>query len=454
MIQYKLNEEQALTPQLIQKLIEKHKCNQVPKFDKMDNYYHNKNKILSRTMQDENKPNNKVAHPYASYITDTLTGYFMGEGVTYSSLDEGLLEELNLVLEYNDAQDEDMELAKDMSIFGLGVELQYIDKDGASRIKRLDPREVVLVYDDTLEEEMLYAIRYYKCNDILTDTNYYMIEVYSRKDVATYKSNELLSSITEVSREPHYYGLVPVAVFYNNEEEVGDFENVISLIDAYDQMESDSLNDFEYFVDAYMVLSGLQADGDDIQQMKENRVILLDDDSEAKWLIKETNDTNIENVKNRLDSDIHKFSKTPDMSDEAFAGNSSGVAIKYKTMPMENVVSIKERKFKKGLQRRIELLFGISALKGGSYDWRAINITFTRNLPTNESEIATMVSTLDGIVSAETLLSQIPFVEDVKEEMDKLSKQKEEAVDAFYNKDFYKNSENKERIEDGNDDIN
>lgn len=449
MIQYKLNEEQVLTPQLIMKLIEKHKLNQVPRLEKMDAYYHNKNKILGRIMQDENKPNNKVSHPYASYITDTLTGYFMGEGVTYSSLDENIVEELNMILEYNDAQDEDMELAKDMSIFGLGIELQYIDKDGANRIKRLDPREVVLVYDDTLEEELLYAIRYYKCEDVITDTNYYMIEVYSRNDVVIYKSNELISSLTEISREPHYYGLVPVAVFFNNEEELGDFESVIPLIDAYDQMESDSLNDFEYFVDAYMVLSGLQADGDDIQQMKENRVILLDDDSDAKWLIKETNDTNIENVKNRLDSDIHKFAKVPDMSDEAFAGNASGVAIKYKTMPMENVVSIKERKFKKGLQRRIELLFAIAAIKGGNYDWRAINITFTRNLPTNESEIATMVATLDGIVSAETLLSQIPFVEDVNEEIVKLNKQKQEAVDAFYNKDFYKNSENEENVEDG-----
>lgn len=430
MFQYRLNKEQPLTPELIKKLVEKHRQNQIPKFAKMDDYYHTRNKILSRTMTDEAKPNNRVAHPYASYITDTLTGYFMGEGVTYSSLDDAALEELNMVLEYNDAADEDMELAKDMSIFGMATELLYIDEDGATRIKRVDPREMVLVYDDTLDEELLYGIRYYQCEDMLTDTKYYMIEVYSNTDIVIYKSDENINSLSVVDTKQHYFGLVPICIFLNNEEEIGDFEPVISLIDAYDQMEADSLNDFEYFVDAYLCLTGLTADAEDVKSMKENRVLLLDSDSDAKWLIKDTNDTNIENVKNRLDADIHKFAKVPNMSDESFAGNASGVAIKYKTMPMENIVAIKERKFKKGLQRRIELIFAIISKTTAAHDWRAIDITFTRNLPTNDTEIASMVSTLSGIVSNETLLAQIPFVADIQTEMTKLEEEKK--ANPFY----------------------
>jgi len=71
--------------------------------------------------------------------------------------------------------------------------------------------------------------------------------------------------LSKVSEEEHYFGAVPIAVFKNNEEEVGDFEKVISLIDAYDKMESDSLNDFEYFTDAYLALYGFTADPEDIQ---------------------------------------------------------------------------------------------------------------------------------------------------------------------------------------------
>ena len=449
MLQYKLSKDQELTPELIKKLIEKHRSVQVPRFQLLDNYYHNKNKILSHVnyrttvdgeqVVDNTKPNNKVAHPYANYITDTLTGYFMGEGVTYSSLDDNALEQLLSVLEYNDAADEDM------SIFGLGVELQYVDSDGMIRFRRIDPREVVLVYDDTLEEDLLYGIRYYPTLDILTDKVTMNIEVYSASFVRKYTASEELGDMAFVDEQPHYFGMCPISVFYNNEDELGDFESVITLIDAYDSLEADSLNDFEYFVDAYLCLTGLNADAEDIAEMKANRVILLDPDSDAKWLTKSTSDTNVEDMKIRLDSDIHKFAKVPDMSDEAFAGNASGVAIKYKTMPMENSVAIKERKFKKALQRRIELIFNILSLKGNAFDWREIEIIFTRNLPTNDSEIAQMVSTLDGIVSDETLLAQIPFVTDVQSEIERLGEQKQANIDAFYNQDFtVNNDENSE----------
>ena len=113
------------------------------------------------------------------------------------------------------------------------------------------------------------------------------------------------------------------------------------------------------------------------------------------------------------------------MTDKAFGGNASGVAIKYKTLPMENIVAIKERKFKKGLQRRIELIFNIMSKTSGTYDWRSIDISFTRNLPTNDTEIASMVSTLSGIVSNETLLAQVPFVEDVDDEQKKVEKEQQ-----------------------------
>ena len=426
MFQCKLNKDTPLSTEIIKKIIEKHRGAEIPRLQKLNKYYHAKNDILMKQVKDQSLPNNKIAHPYASYITDTLTGYFMGQGVSYSSLDQSAADELQMVLEYNDEQDENMELAKDASIFGLAVELLYIDEDAQVRLKRLDPREVIIVYDDTLNNDILYGIRYFLCDDWVKDERYYQIEVYSDKEIITYKSGENLDALQEISRVPHHFSLCPIVVYDNNEEEIGDFEPVLSLIDAYDKMESDSLDDFDYFVDAYLLLTGLNADKEDIAAMKENRVILLDSDSDAKWLTKSGSDVTIENVKIRLDKDIHKFSKTPDMSDESFAGNASGVAIKYKTMPMENVVSIKERKFKKGLQRRIELIYVILALKGSAFDWRAIDIVFTRNLPTNETEIANVVNTLSNIVSKETLLAQIPFVENVDDEMERLKQQREE----------------------------
>jgi SPP1 family phage portal protein len=338
-----------------------------------------------------------------------------------------------MILEYNDEADENTELAKNASIYGIAYELLYMEQEDEGmgrpmlRFCALDPKECIPIYDETIEHNLSAFIRYYTVNDILQDNKETTIaELYTDKEVFTYKSTQA-GQFQLVETTPHYFGMVPIAIYKNNEEQLGDFETVISLIDAYDVMESDTVNDFDYFVDAYLALYGFTADPEDIAKMKENRVLLMDEGTSAEWLIKNANDTTTENMKVRLDKDIHKFAHCPDMSDENFAGNSSGVAIQFKTLGTENLVSIKERKFKKGLQQRFELIAQIQGLMGASFDWRAIDIIFRRNIPTNLSELAQMVSSLDGIVSNKTLLAQVPFVEDVKAEQEQLASEQEKS---------------------------
>ena len=404
-------------------------------------------------MSDPSKPNNKIANAYASYITDTLVGYFIGEPITYTANDKVLIQDLNMILEYNDEADENAELAKNASIYGVAYEMLYLsEEDKMIRFKALNPKEVIPIFDKTVEQNLLAVMRYYEDYDYVEDNTYTIVEVIDSKMVRRYKLDTGLSLLEEY---PHYFSMVPVAIFKNNEDETGDFEQVISLIDAYDKMESDSLNDFEYFVDAYLALYGFTADSEDIAQMKENRVLLMDEGTSAEWLTKQTSDAYVENMKNRLDKDIHKFAKCPNMSDEEFASNASGIAIKFKLLGTENLVSIKERKFKRGLQQRLELMSMINSVLREGFDWRAIDIVFTRNIPSNDTDIANMVNTLKDIVSEETLLAQIPFVEDVQTELEKLKKEREEnkelnpffSVDLGYKTEAMGNSNKKEEEE-------
>ena len=430
-----LNNLDELTPQVISRIIDIHRANCLPRLMKLEQYYENKNSIMNRVMNDTTKPNNKIANSYPSYITDTLVGYFIGEPITYNCEDKALLENLNQILEYNDEADENSELAKDASIYGVAFELLYVsDEDNMLRFKRLDPKEVIPVYDKNLEENLLCVLRYYTDFDYYLNKDYMIVEVIDSNKISRYKVGEgalyaqaTTSNSFELLEEyPHYFGMVPVAIYENNESRTGDFEKVISLIDAYDKMESDSLNDFEYFTDCYLALYGFTADSKDIQEMKEKRVLLMDEGTSAEWLVKNANDQNIENMKTRLDLDIHKFSKCPNLADKEFSSNASGVAIKFKLLGTENLISIKERKFKKGLQQRLELISEIDNLVSSGFDWRQIEIIFTRNIPSNDTDIASVVKQLEGIVSDETLLAQIPFVDDVEAELDRVKKQKEE----------------------------
>ena len=404
-------------------------------------------------MSDTSKPNNKIANAYASYITDTLVGYFIGEPITYTANDDVLLQDLQMILEHNDEADENAELAKNASIYGVAYEMLYLsEEDNMIRFKSLNPKEVIPIFDKTVEQNLLAVMRYYEDYDYVEDNTYTIVEVIDATHVRRYKLNTGLSLLEEY---PHYFSMVPVAIFKNNEEESGDFERVISLIDAYDKMQSDSLNDFEYFVDAYLALYGFTADSEDVAQMKENRVLLMDEGTSAEWLIKQVNDAYVENMKNRLDKDIHKFAKCPNMSDQEFASNASGIAIKFKLLGTENLVSIKERKFKRGLQQRFELMSMINNVLSEGFDWRGIDIIFTRNIPSNDTDIADMVNTLKDIVSEETLLAQIPFVEDVQTELEKLKAEREEnkelnpffSVDLGYQTEAMANSNKEEKPE-------
>lgn len=431
-----LNSKEELTTTTLKKIVENHYGKELPRLQKLERYYKNDNDIHRRIMSDATKPNNKTANPFASYITDTLVGYFVGEPITYNSNDKDLLQELNMIFEYNDEADENAELAKDASIFGVAYEqLYFSEEDKMVRFKRLDPREIIPIYDKTIEENLIAVIRYYEDYDFVEEKKSFIIEVIDDVEITRYRTGELFNSFVLLENYPHYFGMVPVAMYENNEDQMGDFEKVIDLIDAYDKMSSDTLNDFEYFVDAYLALYGFTAEPEDIQQMKENRVLLMDEGTSAEWLIKSENDASTENMKNRLDADIHKFAKCPNLADQEFASNASGVAIKFKLLGTENLVSIKERKFKKGLQQRLELISMINGLVRKGFDWRSIDIIFKRNIPSNDTDIANMVNTLSGIVSEETLLAQIPFVDDVETEVARVKKQRDEEK---INNPFYK----------------
>ncbi len=348
-----------------------------------------------------------------------MTGYFMGEPIVYSSPDAELLDEINILYNYNDEASENSTLAKDASIYGCAYEQIYIDADGNTRFQKIDAINAIPIFDDTIEADLLYFIRYYTDEDILTGNTTEYVEVFSRTYHQLFKRT--VSSIELVSEETHNFHMVPIVIYNNNEECIGDFEPVISLIDAYDKIQSDSVNDMEYFADAYLALYGMGGtEPEDIAAMKEQRVLLLGADSKAEWLIKQMNDTYVENLKNRLEQSIHKFSACPSMTDKDFAANASGVAMKYKLMGLENKTSKKEREFKKGLQRRLEIICNVLAITGTAYDYMAIEIHFKRNVPSNITEMADVLNKIGHLLSNETQIGLLPIDVDAATERERI----------------------------------
>ena len=249
----------------------------------------------------------------------------MGKPVTYAPVEgaEKVKEEIQNVFDYNDEQAENAQLAKTASIKGTAYELLYVDEDANARFNIVEPDNMILVYDDKITPSPLYALRY-QIKDKMT-----YAELYTKEEIIQFEGEG--DELNEVGRDSHPFLEVPVVEYPNNDEAQGDFEKVLTLVDGYDKSQSDTANDFEYFADAYLKIKNMSGtNGDDVADMKAKRVILVEGDGDADWLTKTIQDTAMENYKTRLQTDIHTFSMTPNLTDESFAGNLSGIALQFK----------------------------------------------------------------------------------------------------------------------------
>lgn len=425
---FNLNRDTELSNELLQKILNKFMTTERPKLQRWDDYYRGKHAILNKSYSDASKECNHIITNYCKIITDTYSGYICGKPISYFSNDD--ITDIQDTLNYNDSAAQDMAMITNALIYGVAYELQWVDKYAQVRYCQVNPLNCFAIFDNTLDCELLYFVRWYKVNSIDETDSTYIIEVYDSNSVRRYKSFGMGGALEFIDEEPHYFGDVPVSVFYLNENEENIFNSVITLNDAYNELQSSEIDDFNAWVDAYLTFTGVNAETDDISAMKENRVLILPEGAEASWLTKNANDTQIVNILENIKKNIFKVTACPDMADETFLAQ-SGTALAYKLVGFENVASGIVARFIKALQRRIELICNILNLKASDATWRDININFVRNLPINLTETVNLVNSLKGIVSDSTLLAQLPFIKDISAELEAIKKQKEEEVKIY-----------------------
>lgn len=401
--------------------------NTLPKLQKWGNYYNGKHVILNKSYADKSKECNHIVTNYCKIVTDTYSGYICGKPVSYTSNQN--IDDVQDCINYNDSDAEDMAWCTNALIYGVGYELQWIDKYSQVRYSQVNPLNAFAIYDNTLDCDLLYFVRWYK-RDNFDDNDIFNVEVYSDKTVKTYQAHGLGGALELISEEQHYFNDVPVSVFYLNESEENIFNCIITLNDAYNELQSSEIDDFNAWVDAYLTLTGVDADSEDIASMKANRVLILPEGATANWLTKNASDTQIVNMLDNIKKNIFKVTACPDMTDQTFLAQ-SGTALAYKLVGFENVASGIVARFTKAIQRRIELICNVLNLKATDAIWRDININFVRNLPVNLTETINLVNALKGTVSDATLLGQIPFITDVQSELEAVQKQKEENMALF-----------------------
>lgn len=377
----------------------------------------------------DDKVNNRLNNAFDAEIVDTKIGYMLGSPISYepdegAKVNESMKQALADFVVRNNVSDKDAELGKKAAICGYAARLAYIDPEGNERIMNIDPWEAVFL-TETDYTEPKYALRYF-----FVDEDTLQAEFYDRKKYYIFQSKNN-GVFTAGKSDVHTFDFCPLFGFPNNEEMMADAEKVFTLIDAYDRTLSDANNEIEQFRLAYLVVSGAGVDDEELQEANRRSLLELPDDTSAEYLTKDVNDTMIENHLDRLEENILRFSKSVNFSDEAFGGNISGIAMRFKLMALENKCIATERKMTAALRYQFKVICSAWAKRNicSPDDYLSVWFGFTRNLPANLLDEAQTTAQLKGFVSEKTRLSLLSFVDDVDYEMEQMDEDSAGTVD-------------------------
>lgn len=405
--------------------------------------YTGKHAILN--MPDEQLgANNKLAVGMPKLLVDEYAGYFGGNEPKIALEDDKNNDLLQEWLNYTDFADEHSEVVKSVAVYGRGYLLAYQNEDSKPELAHIEPDEGFMIYDDSIKCAPLAFVNY-----SFDDEN--------RAQGTVYFANKTMQIVNGKlqDEQPSIFHNVPAVEFYSNEERQGIFDNAITLLDALDKALSRKANQVDYFDNAYLKVLGVQFTDEngmpcDPQINRDQRLIYAPDSDSAQGVIdfieKPDGDNMQENLINRLIDLIYYTCMIPNLQDQAFSGNSSGVALQFKLLPMQNLASFQERKFIKALRKLFKTVF--TSADGGQIvsannqnAWQELKFSYTRNMPNNLADAVQTAVQASSLVSQETALSMIPGIDDAKAEM---QRKENELKNTISTPDFLMSDENAE----------
>lgn len=433
---------------LLQKIINKHSHNATYNKKLYDRYRTVANEVpifQREPMYTEGLPiNNLINNDFFSEIIDFKTGYFAGEPISYGYSKGSEAEEVTggeeavdkatkAVTDFitrNNMYGVDMEITKFASIYGYAGRLFYIDEDGDIRVLAVPGYETIILSDTDISEPK-YAIRVRKILPYRQSSRL-IVDFYDDKYVYYYEGYK--GSLKYTNRQKHLFDYCPLQGIANNKELMGDAEKVLTLIDDYDKVVSDNSNELESFVHAYMVFKGLNIDDEEINKAQSNGALRIPSvgtqNADVYFLTKNINDGFTEHHLERLQDNIYRFSKTPNLNDESF-GSASGISLKFKLHGLETKCGMFEAKMMDAAQYMWKVLCSAWIKKDIVVDPLQITMDFTRNFPLDTlTEAQTVQTLISAGIPQEIAYSQLSFVDDVDYVMEMIRRQQENSITA------------------------
>lgn len=385
-----------------------------------DSYYQGRNLTI---LASENT--HKIPVPYGRKLIKSVLGFMFKEGlITYSWPDDwgSFQTDMEKVFNYNRESTENRRLAKDQAMYGSAFEALFVDNDEAMpQFYRIPAYQVIPVYTYGIKPRMWAAINFWNVR------KEQKLEVYYSDRIERYDRGK--DGLTLTSVVPHQFGEVPIIEFRNNEEGMGDIESITALIDAHDEILANGLDEDGKFADAILKLKNMELDDETTERLIRLRVLTMDDDGEADYLVKPDRYEGREILRKVIEGLIFSMSGIPNLDDKDAMAQQSGEALKYLYATFEIMVAgDKQSGFNDGLVKRLDLINNFLTWLGRSHaDMDGVAIKWQRNLPSEGTVIVDNVVKVTNIISRKSQLEQLQkagLVDSVPEEIARLEEER------------------------------
>ena len=320
------------------------------------------------------------------------------------------------------------------------------DNKGLWKYAVVPAEQVIPVWSNSLEKELLGVFRSYQNIDDETGDAYTIYEYWNEAECAAYRLktgdeldqllpyqmfmvDPMLCEYTDTYQ--HGVGEVPFFPFFNNNIDTDDLKNIKPLIDVYCKVFSGFVNDLEDIQEVIFVLTNYGGTdlGQFLRDLKDYKAIQIESDGagdhsgvstltielpvEAREKLLEITRKCIFEQGMGIDPDPQNF------------GNSSGVALQFLYSLLEQKAGLQETEFKLAFGSFIRC---VCRLQGIPIKDDTIVQTWTRTSVKNDQELSQIAFQSKGIVSDETIVAHHPWVEDPEKEMELLKEQEENGM--------------------------
>jgi SPP1 family phage portal protein len=353
----------------------------------LQKYMRGDHPILRRIRKFNKDINNKLVVNNAFSIVRNSVGYFLGEPIQFTARKKEIEENVQKLNDYMDSENkslEDMSIGNDAAICGRGFRLVAVDDveyedDAPFEIPTLAPENTEVIYSTRAGHRPMLAFTHAPILDDSGNERATEWTVYDGEFRYIYVVPGALGTHLErkhLSSEPvaHFLPGVPIVEYLNNEWRIGDFEIVLSLLDAIDKLHSDRMNSVEQLVNSILVFVNCdlkskeqnQALGkgavSDLDMLKENLALSIQSmagqEADVKFISSSVQQSDAEILAQTLMDYVYAISGIPDREERPGGGQDTGDAVYLRDgyQSLEIVARVKERNFRKADRQTLRMI--------------------------------------------------------------------------------------------------